>query len=78
MPSCLSVYDKSGLSIFEETDCYRIYAVLQEDDGASPISKLIDRQHFATLSPAEQQRYIFRLSEAYVFLKGQLENKQGF
>lgn len=44
------------------------------NDVHNPLSSLIDKQLFSSLTVAEQQRYIFRLSDAYICVKNYYSN----
>lgn len=48
----------------------KIYEIVQSgDEMLNPISQLIDKEYFASLTPEEQQRYVLKLSEAYICVK---------
>lgn len=40
-----------------------------EDEVLNPLTYLIDKKEFVKLTPAEQQRYVFRLAETYAYVK---------
>ncbi len=78
-PKRIYVIEKSVVPALDEVDCYRIYdAILASEQGVeSPLKMLIDYDYLNGLTAAERQRYIFKLSEAYVSVKRQLESKRG-
>lgn len=45
------------------------YIVEAGDEIVNPLSYLIDKNMLSSLSVSEQQRYIFRISEAYIYIK---------
>ncbi len=65
-------FEKSSLPINSETNCYKIYEALQSTDTVNPLSRLIDKELLETLTPEQRQRYVFKLSEAYISVKHQI------
>lgn len=70
-------FEKSTLPISPETNCYKIYEAMQENT-INPLEKLIDKDYLSTLSPADRQRYIFRLSEAYINVKRKIVGEERY
>lgn len=75
------IYSAERTTVFSSdvVDCYRIYdAILRAEKSVeSPLKLLIDYDYFERLGQEEKQRYIFKLSEAYISVKRQLEDKRG-
>jgi hypothetical protein len=48
----------------------RLLEIVQTgDDTVNPLPLVIDRNYISGLSLAERQRYVFRISAAYVYIK---------
>ena len=75
------IYSAERTTVFSSdvVDCYRIYDAILRDEKSveSPLKLLIDYDYFERLGQEEKQRYIFKLSEAYISVKRQLEDKRG-
>ncbi|MEG1613565.1 MAG: hypothetical protein RR357_05310 [Clostridia bacterium] len=53
----------------------KICNLIKSNDGTlNPLMQLIDRNYLETLSIVEQQRYVFRLSELYLYIKNAYVN----
>lgn len=73
----INIINRVMTLVHNEDLVIRICDYVQKDEELpNPISYFIDKESFINMTQEERQRYIFKVSEAYIFIKNAYNYQQ--